>query len=149
MENAHYRNFFSFFNLEQTALWREQNRISNLELNIGTESDDPETVSVFLEINVVEKKNSSGIFITLVRLTGKRCIQKNELVFNICLLKLLWWTSNRVSHKQSTLDQQQYMLGIFSSKVDSTIEHPSRTFYEHIQFLYTKAKSIIFTQVWN
>lgn len=51
LENMHYLNYFLFF-------MKSQNRISNLELNtarFGTESEDTETVSVFMEINIVEK----------------------------------------------------------------------------------------------
>lgn len=38
---------------------KRQNRISNLELNaarFGTESEDPEKVSVFMEIKIVETR---------------------------------------------------------------------------------------------
>lgn len=51
---------------------KRQNRISNLELNtarFGTESEDPEKVSVFMEIKIVETRIllKCGPFITLVR----------------------------------------------------------------------------------
>lgn len=60
LKNVHYLIFIFFFSPKAGSAEKIRNRISDLEVNtakIGTELEDPERVSAFMEINVAEKRS--------------------------------------------------------------------------------------------